>query len=42
VALIPHDLALLSGSDTTCVDLEKSVSHICAITLKGLVNLELS
>jgi len=41
-APVPHDLALLGGSDTICDDLGKTASHICAITPKGLVNLELS
>jgi hypothetical protein len=40
-APIPHDLALLDGSNTICNDSRKSASYICAITLKGLVNLKL-
>jgi hypothetical protein len=31
----------LGGSDTICNNPGKSASHICAITPKGLVNLEL-
>jgi len=38
---VPHDMALLGGSDTICNDPEKSANHICAITLKWLVNLKL-
>jgi len=40
-ASVPHDLALLGGSNTICNDPGKSVSHICANTPKGLVNLKL-
>jgi hypothetical protein len=42
VALVPHDLTLLDGFDIICNDLGKNASQICAITLKGLINLELS
>jgi hypothetical protein len=39
---VPYDLALLGDSNTICNDPGKSVSHICAITPKGLVDLKLS
>jgi hypothetical protein len=41
-APIPHDLALLGSSNTTCNDLGKKASHICVIIPKELVNLKLS
>jgi hypothetical protein len=40
-APIPHNLALLDDSNTIRNDPRINASHICAITPKGLVNLEL-
>jgi hypothetical protein len=39
-APVPHDRALVGGSDTICNDSEKSVSYICAITPKNISQFE--
>jgi hypothetical protein len=41
-APVPHDLLLLGGLDSIYNDPRKSASHICGITPKRQVNLDLS
>jgi hypothetical protein len=42
VVTVSHGLTLLGGFNTICNDPRKNASSICAISLKGLVNLKLS